>query len=266
MRIGRSLGIGVLVLLLIVVGSVIYVVSSLDSLVASAIEQAGSQATQTPVRVSAVSIDLKSGQGTISELSVGNPAGFSAPHVFTLGGISTKLDLNSITQDPIVIEEIHVQSPRVVYEINTAGKSNIDALRDNLARSSDSGEPNAASEGGAGPGFVIRSLVIDSGQIDAKVAALPDKDMSAKLSRIALTNIGQDQGGATAGQVAEQVTSALLAQVGPAVANLGLDQYLGKSLDQLKDTVGEGLKDGATQSLGGAAEQGKEKLKGLLGQ
>ena len=150
MRIGRSLGIGVLVLLLIVVGSVIYVVSSLDSLVASAIEQAGSQATQTPVRVSAVSIDLKSGQGTISELSVGNPAGFSAPHVFTLGGISTKLDLNSITQDPIVIEEIHVQSPRVVYEINTAGKSNIDALRDNLARSSGSRKSKAESEGGSG--------------------------------------------------------------------------------------------------------------------
>jgi len=52
MRIGRSLGIGVLVLLVIVVGAVIYVASSLDSIVAAAIEKYGSQATQTPVRVS----------------------------------------------------------------------------------------------------------------------------------------------------------------------------------------------------------------------
>ena len=111
---------------------------------------------------------------------------------------------------------------------------------------------------------MIRKLVIDSGRIDAKVAALPDKDLSAELPRIEMNNIGEDQGGATAGQIAQQVTSALLARVGPAVANLGLDQYLGKSLDQIKE-LGGGLKEGATESLGGAAEGGKEKLKGLLG-
>jgi hypothetical protein len=74
----------------------------------------------------------------------------------------------------------------------------------------------------------------------------------------------QGQGGATAGQVAEQVTSALLARVGPAVASLGLDRYLGKSLDEIKG-LGGSLTQGAGEWLGGAAEQGKEKLKGLLG-
>jgi hypothetical protein len=266
MKIGRTLGIGVLVLLVVVVGALYYAISSLDSIVAAAIEKYGSQATQTAVSVSAVNIDLKSGQGSISELSVGNPAGFSAPHVFTLGGITTRLDINSITQDPIVIQEIHVQSPRVVYEINKAGKSNTAALQDNLSRSGGSGEAKAEGESGGGPGLVIRKLVIDSGQIDAKVAALPNKDLSTKLPRVELNNIGEKQGGATAGEVAAQITSALLAQVGPAVANLGLDQYLGKSVDELKDRLGEGLKEGSAESLGGAAEQGKEKLKGLLGQ
>jgi uncharacterized protein involved in outer membrane biogenesis len=263
MKIGRSLGISALVLLVIVIGAVFYVASSLDSIVAAAIEKYGSQATRTPVSVSAVNIDLKSGQGSISELSVGNPAGFSAPHVFTLGGISTKIDLASIAADPIVIQEIRIQSPHVVYEINKAGKSNIAALQDTLARSSGSVDSTEQTDGG-GPGLVIRKLVIDSGQIDAKVAALPDKDLSAKLPRIEMNNIGEDQGGATAGQVAEQVTSALLARVGPAVANLGLDQYLGKNLDQIKE-LGGGLKEGAAESLGGATEGGKEKLKGLLG-
>ena len=266
MKIGRSLGIGVLVLLVVVIGAVFYVVSSLDSIVAAAIETYGSQATQTPVSVSAVNIDLKSGQGSISELSVGNPAGFTAPHAFTLGGISTRLDLNSIAQNPIVIEEVRVQSPRVVYEINKAGKSNIAALQDTLAESGGSGEATAQTDSGGGPGLVIRTLVIDSGQIEARVAALPDKNLSAKLPRVELTNIGEDQGGATAGQVAEQITAALLAQVGPAVADLGLDQYLGKSLDQIKGKVGEGLREGAAESLGGAAGEGKEKLKGLLGE
>lgn len=265
MKIGRSLGIGVLLLLVVAVGGVFYIVSSLDSIVAAAIEQYGSQATQTPVGVSAVNIDLKSGQGAINELSVGNPAGFSSPHVFTLGGISTKIDLNSITQDPIVIDEIRVQSPQVVYEINDQGKSNIKALQDNLAQSGGSDDSAAKSDSGGGPGLVIRKLIIDSGQIDAKVAALPDKDLSAELPRIELNDIGKDQGGATAGQVAEQVVSALLSRVGPAVANLGLDQYLGKGLDQIKEQLGGELGEGATESLGSAAQEGKDKLKGLLG-
>jgi hypothetical protein len=264
MKIGRSLGISALVLLVIGIGAVFYVASSLDSIVAAAIEKYGSQATRTPVSVSAVNIDLKSGQGSISELSVGNPAGFSAPHVFTLGGISTTIDLNTITQDPIIIEEIRIQSPRVVYEINQAGESNITTLQDTLGQSSGSGESAAKSGSGAGPGLVIRKLHIDAGQIDAKVAALPGKDLSTRLPRIEMNNIGEAQGGATARQVAEQVTSALLARVGPAVASLGLDRYLGKNLDQIKE-LGGGLKEGAVESLGGAAEGGKEKLKGLLG-
>jgi uncharacterized protein involved in outer membrane biogenesis len=262
MRIGRTLGIGVLLLIVVAIGAVFYVVSSLDSIVAAAIEQYGSQATQTPVGVSAVSIDLKSGQGSISELSVGNPTGFSAPHVFTLAGISTRLDLNSLSGDPIVVEEIRVESPHVVYEINKHGKSNIKALQDNLAQSSGSGKSDQTSDSGGGPGLVIRKLIIDSGEIEAKVAALPEQGQSAKLPRIELDNIGQDQGGATGGQVAEKVISALLAQVGPAVANLGLDQYLGTSVDDLKDQLGAGASD----TLGEAAKDGKAKVKNLLGQ
>jgi uncharacterized protein involved in outer membrane biogenesis len=265
MSIGRNLGIGVVVLLVIVIGIVFYAVSSLDSIVAAAIEKYGSQATGTPVRVSAVDIDLRSGQGSVNELSVANPAGFSAPHVFTLGNISTKIDLASITSDPIIIDEISVQTPHVVYEINKSGRSNIAALQDNLAGSGGSGEGKSDTADGEGPGLVIRTLVIDSGQIDARVAAMPDKDLSAKLPRIELSNLGEDQGGATARQIAEQVTSAVLERVGPAVADLGLDQYLGQSVEQAKEQLEGKLKDKATKSGSGALQEGKDKLEGLLG-
>ena len=64
MKLGRGIGVSVVVLLVVLVGIVFYVVSSLDSIVAAAIEKYGSQATQTPVQVSAVNIDLKSGRLT----------------------------------------------------------------------------------------------------------------------------------------------------------------------------------------------------------
>lgn len=260
---GRGLGIGVLVLVAVIAGILYVILTSLDSIVAAAIEKYGSQATQTPVRVSAVSIDLTSGEGSINELTVGNPSGFSAPNIFTLGGISTRIELKSVTEDPVVIDEIMVKSPHVVYEINQSGKSNLDALKENLAKSSRAPEPSADSGKGEGPGLVIRKLVIESGEIDADVAALPGKDLSAKVPRIELTNVGEKEGGATASEVAEQVLSALIKHVGPVVASLGVEKYLGKSLDEVK-ALGEGLTgDGLKQE--GAIEEGAEKLKGLLG-
>jgi hypothetical protein len=109
---------GVVVLVVIIAAALFYLWSSLDSLVAHVIEKYGSQTTQTSVRVQSVDIDLQSGAGSVNELKVGNPKGFSSPNAFTLGGITVKIDIDSITKDPIIINEITVQSPHVVYEIN----------------------------------------------------------------------------------------------------------------------------------------------------
>ena len=161
MKLARNLGIGLAVLAAIIVAAVIFLLSSLDSIVAGAIEKYGSQVTQTPVRVSSVSIDLKSGSGAINELRVGNPAGFKAPDILTLGGISTRIDTASVTQDPIVIDEISISAPRVVYEINKAGASNIKVLEQNIAASSGAGKSGSEASGSPeGPRLVINKLAL----------------------------------------------------------------------------------------------------------
>ena len=75
MKIGRSLGIGVSVLVVLIIAAVIYVFSSLDAIVAGAIQKYGTQVTQTPVRVSSVSMGLASGGGSFQQVTVSNPAG-----------------------------------------------------------------------------------------------------------------------------------------------------------------------------------------------
>jgi len=266
MKLARNLGIGLAVLTAIIVAAVIFVLSSLDSIVAGAIEKYGSQVTQTPVRVSSVSIDLKAGSGAINELRVGNPDGFKAADILTLGGISTRIDTASVTQDPIVIDEISISAPRVVYEINKAGASNIKVLEQNIAASSGAGKSGSEASGSsAGPRLVINKLVIEGGKIDANVAALGDKQMSTDLPRIQLNDIGKKSGGATGAEVATQVTQAIIAKVGPAIADLGLEKYVGKSLDEAKTLIGDTVDNKATESLGEAAGKGKESLKKLLG-
>lgn len=270
MRIGRSIGISVSVLVIIVIAAVIYILSSLDAIVAGAIQKYGSEATLTPVRVSSVHIDLKSGAGTIEQLSVGNPDGFSSPHIFTLGGISADLDVASVRQDPIVIEQIHIDSPAVFYEINQAGASNLKELQKNIGRSTGGGGGDGGGTGtetaeSGGPKLVIRRLVIEGGKIDAHVAALGDKPLSADLPRIQLNDIGEKSGGATGAEVTRQVINALIARVGPAVANLGLEKYVGKNLDEAKTLLNEKVGDKVGESLGDKAKEGVGGLKNLLG-
>ena len=265
MRIGRTIGIAVSALVVIIVAAVIYILSSLDTIVAGAIQKYGSQVTQTPVSVSSLNIDLKAGAADIKQLSVGNPDGFSAPDIFTLGGISTKLDVNSVRSDPIIIEEILIDKPDVFYEINKAGESNIKVLQNNIAQSTGgSGKAADASESSA-PKLVIRKLVIEGGKIDAIVAALGNKSHSAKLPRIQLNNIGGKSGGATGAEIARQVTNAIIAEVGPAIATLGLDKYVGKSLDEAKTLLNDKVGNQVGGALEEKAKEGAEGLKKLFG-
>jgi len=101
--------------------------------------------------------------------------------------------------------------------------------------------------------------------ITANVVALGDKELSAELPRIQLNDIGEKSGGATGAEVTQQVTNAIIARVGPAVASLGLEKYVGKSLDKAKALLNEKVGDQLGESLGDKAKEGTEGLKKLLG-
>ncbi len=268
MKVGRSILIVFVALVVIVVGVVAYVLTSLDSIVEAAIEKYGSQVTQTDVRVSGVKIRLTEGSGAISGLTVGNPRGFSDPNVFSLGNISTKINIDSLTQDTIVIDEIAISAPQVFYEINKSGQSNINELKENMAGSSKKTEAKEEPAKEGEVKLIINRLVIEGGEISAKVAAL-DKDLSAKLPRIVLTDIGKKQGGATAAEVAEQVLGVLIAKVGPAVAQLGVDKYLGKTVDQVKEELSKKVGQDLGGAVGGSVEEAtkgaEERVKKLFG-
>lgn len=199
--------------------ALIFILTNINSIVKAAIEKYGSEAAKTAVRVSSVRIHLSSGEGAIAGLTVANPRGFSSPHVFRLGKISTRIDTRSITSNPVVIDEIRISAPQVVYEMNSSGASNIAVLKKNLERSA----PDAPKKTGQEKKsknketkVIIKKLVIESGRIDVRVAALGDKTETLALRRIELTNIGKP-GGATPSQVTQQVLSALVEEAGRSV-------------------------------------------------
>ncbi|PHS73520.1 MAG: hypothetical protein COB22_02170 [Cycloclasticus sp.] len=253
------IGVGVLV---VAIGAVVFFAPSLNSLVEKAIEKYGSEVTQTPIRVSVVDIAITSGEGSISGLSVGNPNGFEASNIFALGNIKISIDTSTVTESTIVIKEISINAPKVFYEINALGNSNLDALKKSIA-STTSGNSGGSTDSGNATKLIIKRLTIVNGEVNARIAALGNKPLTVALPNIVLKDIGQKSSGASPAEVAELVLGAILKSTKGAVTGMDLDKYLGKNLEDIKNlgsNLGETLGDGA----GDAVKSGTDVIKGLF--
>jgi len=258
----RKIMIGVAALAVIVVGMLMFVWSNLDNIVKQSIQSFGSEATKTEVSVADVKLKLDVGQATITGLTVGNPAGFTDPNIFELGNISTKIDISTISQNPIVIDEVVISALVVIYEINKSGLSNVDVLKKNLGIAGDS----SASGSGDGDGLkmIIRKLVVEGTKARVRIAALGNAEQTVNLPRIQLADIGKKSGGASAAEVAQLLSSRLLGNVKGSVAKLGVSKYLGKSADMFKNGA-TGAVGSVGSAVGGAAGAASGAVKGLFG-
>jgi len=234
------------VIIIAAIAGIFFFVANVDSLVKRAIEKYGSRATATEVTVASVRIGLREGSGSIAGLSIGNPEGFSTPGAFSLGELSIKLDTSTLTKDLVVIEQIKVSAPRVVYEINRAGKANLNAIRDSLSAYGKSGEPGRAEKKGKGKRLVIRRLIIEEGEMEAHLALKPGKPLRVKVGRMELHNVG-GRGGSTPGEIAVQAIRPLVEGAIKAAGRTGVKSYL-------EDVVEEGI-----------GERGREAVERLFG-
>lgn len=260
----------VLILLLLVGGAVYYLYTSLDGLVEAAIEKYGSEVTQTEVRVDKVHIQLTDGSGAISGISVANPAGFRDPHAFTLGRIRTRIDISTLTQTPIVIDEVHVKAPAIFYEINKTGMANLNVLKDNVMRAiparpagkkAEPAEPVNQGE----PRLVIRRFIVEAGQIKATIARLDGKVLKTGLPRLELRNLG-GKGGSTPQELARQISERLIKQAQDAVARLDIEKYLKQEASKrVHQEIDKRLDQELEKQLGPGNQDTKDALKNLLG-
>lgn len=263
-----KIAVGIVAALVVVVAAaVVFLFASLDSLVETAIEDIGSEATQTSVRLDEAEISPTSGAGALRGLTVGNPKGFKTKTAFELGEVSIKLDIGTVTEDTIVIKEIVIAGPRVTYEIGPNG-TNIDAIKKNVNAFA-GGEKQAAKKQGddEGPKIVIENLYIRGGEVNVSATALGGKTLGAPLPDLHLKDIGKKKGGASPGEVIEQVLNAVSNSIGKSVGTLNLDSVLGAVEGGAKGALD--AVQGGTKSLGGVVEEGTKSLggavKGLFG-
>jgi len=265
MKTGSKITLATICLVVIAIGAVLfYVITNLDSIVESAIEKYGSEATQTAVRVDNVKITLKDGAAAINGLTVANPAGFDAKYAFSVAKIGNKINLDSLGQEVIIIDDITIRGPKINYEMNKERKTNLNKLKNNLLATAQktSSKKQQSKEDTKEPKLILKRVHFTEGEIHARVAPL-NKEYNTKLPEILLRNLGGSKG-STPTQLSKEIIEVLIDRALAEVKKQGIDAELDKIKASAKEKIETKIKEkaGSKEDLKNKAA---DKLKGLLG-
>ncbi len=211
----KKIATGIIILLLLIAAGGYYFFTNLDSIVKTAIEKYGSEATGTQVKVQNVSLSLTSGTGSISGLTIANPPGYSAPHALSISKITLKLDISSLAgKGPIIIDALTVEQPQAAFEIQGLSPvSNLETIESNIkAFNGSSAATQPSAQGGTmARGEIVRNFSITGGQLTASAPALAHKTLTEKIPPMQLANLGGKYG-ATPVQLGTEILHLILAQ------------------------------------------------------
>jgi uncharacterized protein involved in outer membrane biogenesis len=261
MKLIKRLVVVLVVLLVLVAAGVGFAVYKVNDIAKVAIEKGGTYAMGVPTTVGGVNISLTGGTFALSDLRIANPAGFAAPHFFTLGKGGVAVSLASLNQPIVTLPEFTLDGidARIERKGDTA---NYRAILDNLARlggggGGSSGTPAPDPAGGAEKKFIISTLTIRNVKVHADLlgaqGAVGDAlnaatKVTIPIDEIRLTNVGRTGAGVGgSGVTMSQLASIIVQAVLGAAAEKGGGVL---PADLLGDLQGQLAKVGDIKNLG----------------
>jgi hypothetical protein len=232
----KLLIIAAVLLLVVIVGVGVFLYNSIDAIVKSGIEKYGSEITGTKVSVGSVDISLKSGRGTIRNVEVHNPKGFSSAAVFRLSEITVDLDVASLNKDPIVVDKVTILAPEVHAEVAANGQTNLGVVRDHVDAFQAGSGASRKQDAGYEKKFRIATLAVEAGQVDADAAAVGGGAFEEKIPPVRMKDVGGAQG-SSPDAIGKEVTHALLG----AAMNVVEKELRNRAVDKLEGKVKEKL-------------------------
>ncbi len=125
----------IFVLLILIVAGLGSVYFYAGNIVKKAVETFVPQVTQTSASLNKMDVSLFKGEISIDGLALGNPSGFKEPTAFAVQNIFVKFQPETLFQDKIIINKIHINGTHVTAEANvTDGQitSNLTDIQKNV--------------------------------------------------------------------------------------------------------------------------------------
>lgn len=207
----------------VVLAAVLYVTMQffLGSIVKAGVNKFGPTMTQTRVELKGATLSPLSGIGTLSGLTVGNPAGWTDANAFHLGKVHISMEPFSVFKDHIVINEIVIEQPEFFYETKIVA-SNIGDLLKNIEQAMGTKENEPKTESGKPVKMVVKKLVLRDGKVKLGVGPAA---VAMPMPPVNLTDLGTAENGITPAQVVfavmRSVTTSVVSASTEALGKLG---------------------------------------------
>lgn len=213
----------------------IFLMKNMDRMAREAVEEGGLQLLGTAVSLDQVKITLVQGKARFRGLSIANPPGYSTRPAITLGSIEVDIDLSSVNEPVLVIENILIRDPNVNYEVNKEGKANIDLLQ----KSIDDAAPSPGSDTGL---MIIDRLDVKGGTITATAEHKPDQQLEFDFPVLFMSDLGEPNG-ASPEQIGAEISEALMERIISAATRAGVNSLVDEQKEQLEEKAKEKIED-----------------------
>lgn len=225
----------------------------LGNIVTAGVNRFGPQITQTTVKLGGASISPLSGSGTLSNLVVGNPKGWSDADLCSLGKIHIAMQPFSILGDHVIIDEVTIEAPEFNYETKIVASNVGDLLKNIEALTGGSSGAQATTKTGTPIKFEVKKFRLQNGWVRLGVGPTA---LKLPMPPVALDDLGTAQGGITS----DQLVFAVMRSVTPSVI-AATAQAVGKLVPTTGAATVEGLKNAgsAIKGLFGGSKDEKKK-------
>ena len=204
-----------------------------DFLIEQGVRRVGTWLVGTPVGLDSFSSSL-GGTVEIKGLTVGNPEGYHAPHIFSLRRVFVSLKPLSVLTDKIIVEEVTVEGMRVDFESKIT-ETNLGVIQENVNKKL--GALGAGKENSDSPDT---STSEEKPQKQLVIRKLEVRDYSASVSAKVLK------------------TSLVLPLVPVSMTDVGEGRPIGETVSGLFGAIGSSISSAVTKSGGAVGAFFKE--------
>jgi hypothetical protein len=182
----------------------------LGNVVTAGVNKFAPQVTQTTVTLASARISPLNGHGTLNQLVVGNPKGWSENNLCSLGKVHLSVAPFSIFGDHIVINEVDIDAPEFNYETKIVA-SNVKDFANNIEAAMGSGQAAPVKTASGKPiRFEVKKFRLQNAKVRVGVAG---KVMLLSMPAVEFTDLGTKEGGITADQLVVAVMNKIIPQV-----------------------------------------------------
>lgn len=263
--------IGLIVLMLVaIIGAVYYFYNyyNWQGTVRRLVHQYGTEAVGTDVNIGRISLSLLNGKGSVGNITVANPKGYSQDNIIKLENVAVSVDVDSVKKlvkelaqktgpktKTVVINEIRVDKPEVAYELMNMTKTNAADVLANIQKNTASSRPAAETkESDISYNVAIKKVVVANGVATVAANLLgASQSLSLNLPTITINNLGTEKQGITIEDGLARIFQEILKTTTNIVAQADLSSILG-GVNNLKDAALNHATDVAGKATGAAVE------------